>query len=285
MALLKRTFYVMLSMLSITFSAYAQHKIKNILSYNVLKGFQSDTANVSRYVSWVNKKSPDIVFYQEMNGFTQTALEVFARRYGHNYAVLGKETGYAVALTSRYPIANAQKMLKDMWHGYIYANIEGINVFVVHLSPFLYLKRREEVKQILAHAATLPAHAPVIIAGDFNSYQARDSMQYTAKELQSQLTREQKNSEIRNLHNGKFDYSVTGDMENAGYKDAVNVLSNQFNYSMPTQKYDAPYKSKIRIDYIWLNQSLVKNIKKANVVYDDNTHIMSDHYPVWLQLK
>lgn len=283
--MLRRTLYVLAGILCLTINIYAQHKITKVLSYNVLKGFQGDTANMSRYVNWVKQRQPDIVFYQEMNGFTQPSLETFAKRYGHNYAVLGKETGYAVALTSRYPINNAQKVLENMWHGYIYANIEGINVFAVHLSPWIYLKRKEEVKQILAHAAKLPLNAPVIVAGDFNSYHSRDSLRFTDKDLQSQVKREQKNPEMRNLNNGRFDFSVTADMEKGGYKDAVNVQNKHFTHSIPTKKYDAPYKGKIRIDYMWLNKPLLQRLKQAYIKYDEDTDIMSDHYPVWLELK
>jgi exodeoxyribonuclease III len=283
--MLKRLLFTLIAMLGVAYCAHAQHKITKVLSYNVLKGFQSDTANMSRYVTWVKHKEPDIIFYQEMNGFTQQSLETFAKRYGHNYAVLGKETGYAVALTSRYPINNAQKVLKDMWHGYIYAEIEGINVFAVHLSPWVYLKRKEEVKLILAHVATLSKNAPVIIAGDFNSLHQRDSLRFTDKDLQSQIAREAKNPEIRNLNNGHFDYSVTADMESGGFEDAVNRLNKEFTHSMPTKKFYAPYKGKIRIDFMWLNKPLIKRLKKAFIIYDNDTDEMSDHYPVWLTLK
>ncbi|TDQ11517.1 endonuclease/exonuclease/phosphatase family protein [Pedobacter metabolipauper] len=263
----------------------AQDVPLKILSYNVLKGLQGDTANMSRYVTWVKGKAPDIIFYQEMNGFTQKSLETFALHYGHPYAVLAKESGYSVAITSRFPIVNVQKVLDNMWHGYIYANIHGIHVFAVHLSPFVYQKRLYEVKEVLAHAATLPKGSPVIIAGDFNSYHSKDSLNYTAKDLAAQRKREQGNAEIRNLNNGHFDYSVLDEIERSGFKDAVDLVSDQFNYTMPTKKYDAAFKTKIRIDYIWLNSILKKKVSEAAVIYDQHTEQMSDHYPVLLKLK
>jgi exodeoxyribonuclease-3 len=269
---------------TINFSAQAQKTPIKILSYNVLKGLQSDSLNMKRFVSWVIEKAPDIIFYQEMNGFTQHSLELFASKYEHPYAVIAKETGYSVAITSRYPIVNVQKVLDNMWHGYIYANIRGINVFALHLSPFVYKKRLLEVKQVIAHAALLPKNAPVLIAGDFNAYQARDSSNYTLKALAAQLKREANQSEIRNLNLSRFDYSVTGEMELKGYSDAVNLFSNTFNYTMPTKKYDAAFKSKIRIDYIWMNKVLKRKAESASVVYDQHTNEMSDHYPILLSL-
>ncbi len=282
-------FYVKLLLLSlllpVCFNVNAQQNSLKVLSYNVLKGFQGDEENIKRFTSWVKEKSPDVICYQEMNGFTQKSLENFAISYGHHYAVLAKESGYPVAITSRFPIVNVQKVLDNMWHGYIYANIRGIHVFAIHLSPYLYQKRLDEIKQILAHAAVLPKGSPVMIAGDFNSYQARDSSQYSAKELLIQQKREQKNTEIRNLNAGKFDYSVTNEGAAAGFKDAVNLFSGQFDFSMPTKKYDAAFKQKIRIDYVWLNQILQKKVKSASVIYDEDTAEMSDHYPIILSLK
>jgi len=270
---------------TINFAGHAQKLPLKVLSYNVLKGLQSDSLNMKRFVNWVKVKDPDIIFFQEMNGFTQRSLESFAYTYGHPYAVIAKETGYSVAITSRYPIVDVQKVMDNMWHGYISANIEGIRVFAVHLSPFVYQKRLLEVGQVLAHAALFPKTTPVIIAGDFNSYQARDSVNYTMGALAAQVKREVVNPEIRNLNKGRFDYSVTAEMERHGYRDAVNLLSKAFNYTMPTKKYDAAFKSKIRIDYIWMNRILQKKVDGAEVIYDELTDEMSDHYPVWLILK
>lgn len=266
-------------------NVYGQKGNLKVLSYNVLKGFQGSEENKMRFNIWVNKKAPDIVFFQEMNGFTQKSLEDFAMGYGHGYAVIAKESGYSVAITSRFPIVNVQKVLDNMWHGYIYANIKDIHVFAVHLSPFLYQKRISESKQILAQAELLPKGSMVMIAGDFNALQVGDSANYTAKSLKKLLVKEAKNLEIRNLNKGNFDYSVTEEFTKKGYEDALNLFSKSFNFTMPTTKYDASYKQKIRIDYVWLNKALKRKVETAAVIYDEDTAEMSDHYPIFLNLK
>ncbi|RYF90656.1 MAG: hypothetical protein EOO00_08810 [Chitinophagaceae bacterium] len=103
--------------------------------------------------------------------------------------------------------------------------------------------------------------------------------------MAAQVKREAGNAEIRNLNEGKFDYSVISEMELHGYRDAVNLFSKAFNYTMPTKKYDAAFKSKIRIDYIWMNGVLQRRAGGASVIYDQHTDEMSDHYPIWLTLK
>src|SRR5690606_14416685 len=74
---------------------HGQEKLK-VLSYNVMHGFEGDATRISRYVEWLSTGIvPDIVLYQEMNGFTRQKLTDLAARYGHGYAViLNEESGY-----------------------------------------------------------------------------------------------------------------------------------------------------------------------------------------------
>src|SRR5690606_10677466 len=121
--------------------ASAQSHFK-VLSYNVLEGFQQDSLMQEEYQNWVKELDPDIVAYQDMNDFSQRALESFANRYGHPYAVMSELEGYPVALSSKYPIVNVQKVVDNMWHAYLYARVNNIHVFVIHFSPFSYEKRQ-----------------------------------------------------------------------------------------------------------------------------------------------
>ena len=280
-----RFFMVLFVYLLLGYSAKAQKVQLKIISYNVLKGLQHDLQNMARFDRWIRRESPDIVFYQEMNGFSQIEIEKFAAGYGHPYAVIAKEHGYPVAISSRFPIVNVKKVLDNMWHGYISANIAGINVFAVHLSPFNREKRLCEVAEILAAAALSQKSVPVLIAGDFNSYLAQDSIFYSQEALSAQIKRESRNPEIRNLNGLNFDYKVTGKMKEAGFSNAVNLFHEDFQYTMPTKSHDAPFKMKIRIDYLWLNQAARRKALSAEVVYDDDTDHISDHYPLSLQLS
>ena len=142
---------IILAALLSTHSLAAQDNLK-VLQYNVLEGFKNDSLIKNEYISWVKNIDPDIIAYQEMNDFTQKKLETFALRYGHEYAILSKSEGYPVALTSKYPIVNAQKVVDNMWHAYIYANVANMHVFVVHFSPHQLIKRKAET-QYLRHVS------------------------------------------------------------------------------------------------------------------------------------
>lgn len=262
--------------------AHSQDKMK-VLSYNIFNGFRSDSVIQEKYLQWVRVIDPDVVAYQEMNHFTQERLESLASQYGHPYAVLSKTEGYPVALSSKYPIVNVQKVIDNMWHAYLYANINSTHVFVVHLSPHVYEKRHEELKLVLAHAATLPKDEGIIIMGDFNSFDKRDASHYGDDMLKEFQEREIKNKH-RNLNDGEIDYSVIDQMTASGFKDAYRLVNDNFKSSKQTKvkKYDS-YPNR-RIDYIWVNPVLEKHVIKADIIHDKDTDWISDHYPMYMEL-
>lgn len=256
---------------------FAQKDFK-VLSYNVLKGLQQDSLVFKEYFEWVKAIDPDIVAYQEMNGFTQKTLEKFAAQYNHPYAIQSKEDGFPVALSAKYPIINVKKVVDNMWHAFIYAKINDIHVFVIHFSPFNYKKKKEEVTNILAHAAEIPANEKILIMGDFNSVSKRDAAEYSEAMLQGMREREKKEAHIRNLNNGQIDYSVTGDVEAAGFKDTFWLSNKKFVHSVPTKKYGTANPK--RIDFMFASPAMAKELKSSVIIHDIHTDQMSDHYPV-----
>lgn len=259
----------------------------SILSYNVLYGLQEDSLMKARYVDWVREIDPDIVAYQEMNYFTQKSLEQFAARYDHPYAEQSKEEGFPTALTSRHPIVNTHKVVDNMWHAYIYANVNDIHIFVIHFSPHRLDKRKNEVRQILAHAALIPEGEKIVIMGDFNSLSGDDAEEYSSEYVESMRKREAmpEYSHVRNLdENGNLDFSVIGAMKNAGFIDAYRLFHPEFKNSTGTAKYGNGGKGS-RIDFMWLNPELAKYAVSADIIHDAATDEMSDHYPVFVQFK
>ncbi len=254
-----------------------------LLSYNILNGLQNNDTVKNMYVDWVKQINPDMVAYQEMNDFTQKSLEEFAKRYGHPYAVISKETGYPVALTSKYPIVNVQKVVDNMWHAYLYANINNIHAMVIHFSPHRLEKRQYEVREILARAALVPEGEKIAIMGDFNSLAEIDAPNYSEEMLEARKQSESKNTEIRNLNNGQLDYTVTKAMLEANYIDLLKQFHSDFKYTIGSQKYRGRFLS--RIDFVWANEALAKCATSAEVIYDEYTEQMSDHYPLLMTFE
>src|SRR5690606_19805491 len=189
--ILNRVMLILALALTPCFWAAAQSDFK-ILSYNVLEGLQQDSLVMEQYQDWVKEIDPDIVAYQEMNKFTQKSLEQFAKRYGHPYAVLSKLDGFPVALSSKYPIVNVQKVVDNLCDASMYANRNNIDVSVIHLSLFSSDNRQDEMRQLLAAAALLPQDEKIIIVGDFNSMSQEEEAYHTPEMVEAMLEREKK---------------------------------------------------------------------------------------------
>ena len=267
---------------------YCQQKNLRIIAWNVYEGMKLDTTQTkTAFAKWISDKDPDIMAFQEMNRFTQISLAQFARSYGHTYTVLLKENGFPVALTSKYPISNIKKVTDRMHHGYLQATVKGITFFVVHLSPHKYQKRHEEINIILSAAASAPDKRKTIILGDFNSQSPQDSVFYTdGKMVEVHKILKAKYPEYDNLRNGQLDYNAVRTVLTNRYIDPVyDTKKLNISFSAEIQGDPDLRYNKTRIDYIFLNSFFKRKIKKAFIIRDEFTDIMSDHYPVFVELK
>lgn len=262
-----------------------------VLSYNVWEGFRQDGGFYSdsfireKYVHWVGKLDPDIVAYQEMGGFSQGELEDFAKKYAHPFAVQLRDARYPVSLSSKYPIVNVQRVFDNMHHGYLYGISRGLHIFVVHFSSHSYQKRQKEVETVLAHAALLPDDEMIMILGDFNALSAGDSAYYTEAYLNER--REMEGGRRHNLHEGNLDFSVIGLVEEAGFQDIFKMHNDEFKTSVPTVtkvEQQGPRKGS-RIDFAFANPTLARHVVHADIIHDEDTHIISDHYPVYFEIR
>lgn len=254
----------------------AQPKKFTVLTYNILNGLEQQQTKKDQLVEWVKKVNPDLIAFQELNHFTQASLEEFARAYGHSYAVLLKEQGSPVGITSKYPIRDLRKVVEGMHHGLIYARVRDYHVLVTHLAPSIkaFAKRQMEIKKVLNEVAGLPAKEKVMILGDFNAFSIRDSLLYNAIP----------NSDVNGTMT--FDYTVTGNMESAGFIDALRMKYSEPVTSFPTQAYETKNpNSQCRLDYIWLSKSLSNYCLNTTVVKDEFTDYLSDHYPVLAEFR
>lgn len=282
------SFVFIVFIFSCKLSAYSQEKKLRIITWNVYEGMKLDTTrDKTAFSQWIRQKDPDVMAFQEMNGFTQAKLEEFSRSYGHGYSILLKDSGFPVALTSRYPISNTEKVLDKMHHGYIQATVKDITFFVVHLSPHKYYKRQEEINIVLSAAASAPDKRKTIILGDFNSQSPQDSVFYTdGKMVEVQKILKTKYPLYDNLRNGQLDYNVVRTALVKGYIDPVyNSKKLSISFSADIQGDPDLKNNKTRIDYVLLNAFFQSKIKKAFIIRDKFTDVISDHYPVCVELK
>lgn len=263
-----------------------------IISYNILEGMAADPTHDKRnFIEWVRIQNTDIMALQEANRFTQESLDRLAQAYGHPYALLAKETGYPVAITSRYPIERPQIVLKPMTHGCLLAEVTGYRIAVLHLDPFSYRKRQEELSLVLKtieKVRHLSGKKNWILMGDFNSFSPMDRTAYTDNRYRNRILEQPlENPHRNNLNAGAIDYSIHYKLLDEGYVDALKTKYPEFIHTYPTRRFYTPKEEPvwIRYDYIYLSADLQEKIVTVDPIRDPFTEYYSDHYPIKLILK
>lgn len=270
--------------------AFSQNNRLRAITYNIFEGMRLDTsAGKPLFVEWVKQMDPDVLALQEVTGFTQASLEKLAESYGHPYAVLLIEgEKFPVAITSKYPIVNVQKVSDNMDRGFIVARIKDFNVVSLHFTPFDYRKRRQEVELLLAHINAQSSKQQWLIMGDFNTVSPADSANYSdGRMVENYLKYEKKYAPIKKLVDNKLDYTVIEKVLANGFADALKKATPEFVKTVHPKRFEPRSGTDVtsRIDFIFVSRDLVKKILAAKVIVDDFTNNYSDHYPVLLDLK
>jgi exonuclease III len=259
------------------------------MTYNVLYGFNHQK-NIKEGVEWIKSQNPDVLALQELNDFNGQKLKETAAQWNHNHAVILKEQGFPVGLTSKMPIEVIEKRIEGFHHGYLHCRTSGIDFLVVHLAPNDYLMRRKEADMIVEKANKILAdNKHLAVLGDFNSFSASDMKRMDTK---TELLERQKKG--KNLNNGQFDYSVMERFRNSGLVDICDKLmpdTDALRFSFPTKM--AEYvkteeeqkKFARRIDYIWMDPDLAGQCTQALIPRDNILDSISDHFPIIVTLK
>ncbi|OTQ53844.1 endonuclease/exonuclease/phosphatase family protein, partial [Gilliamella apis] len=259
-----------------------------IISYNVYNGMKLDESEgKQKYIDWAKAQDADIIAWQEMNFFTREKLEKFAASYGHKYAVLLKESPedaafFPVAITSKYPIVNVNKVVDNLWHGALYADIGNYHFVVTHMNPFWTAKRIDEINLIIDSIKySRDPKGKWIIAGDLNSFSPADKSDYDKSTLLEDIKEKQKKRPIlENLVDGKLSYTVQQNLLDAGFIDALKIKHKEFVATAPTKVFYDQASVPLRYDYIYVSPPLKNNVIDVQVIKDDFTDKYSDHYPV-----
>jgi len=267
------------------YSSFKAEKKKefSVIAYNVWNGFESEIQRRNTFVQWAQKQNADLIAFEELNNFTQASFAQLAKSWGHPYAVIAKENGYPVGMSSRYPITNIYKLISGMHHGCLYAEVKGISFVVVHFSPFSSAKRLQEADSVI-HALREKARLKrAIILGDFNAFSPHDSLFYAGTGIKDSMALAQKNNKVlQNLNNkNEIDYQVIHSFLQAGFYDGFSLFHKNFESSYPTKVFgNVPLSSEIKIDHVLLSKELKKTCKKVEIIKDPVTDTLSDHYPV-----
>ena len=255
-----------------------------ILAYNVWYGFTKVPDRKPLWLDWMKAQEADVVFLQELNEYTPQMLADDAAVWGHAHTVLLKEEGFPTGITSATPIEDIQRTLEGFHHGLIRAKIAGLYLYCIHLHPSNWEVRNREIRLILEDIRGLPEDAGVVLAGDFNTFSPYDRAFYSHGLLEPFFEMLDDRDNARNLRDGKLDYSVLQTLMDAGFTDLeahMRGADYQFTGSFPTRIEKAGEHGALRrLDYVFTNSWLTQRVRRASIIADETTQILSDHLPV-----
>lgn len=264
-----------------------------IMTYNILTGFDwgKDTAREEKLITWVKSQNPDVLALQELCDFTQDKLEQLAQKWGHQYAVILKDDGYPVGLTSNQPIELKERLLDELWHGMLHVKTHGIDFFVVHLSPADREFRNKEAGIITQRIKKLAAGSNhYVVLGDFNAHSPFDGdfdLKYPYQ-LQRVRRSDSTNEKYSNLLNNQFDYGVVSTFLAVPLIDVCHQFVPMDERTTCPAPINVPEwltmeemkKTKSRIDFILVSPALSTKCTGAEIFNEGKIGYLSDHYPV-----
>lgn len=286
--------------ISITLLTFVQHTgysqesttSLKVMTYNIWNGFDwgKDLDRKAELTQWVKSQDLDVLALQELCSYTQEQLRTDAKKWGHNYAVLLKTSGYSVGISSKEPIKLKEKILDNMHHGALHCEIAGIDYFVIHFSPHNRAKRHEESTIIRNKLSQLSEQQnKYMVLGDFNALSPFDAHLYTGNSelLAAKRKSESKRDEVRNLLKSQLDYGVISSLLGFPMIDVTQKFTSTWDerVSFPSQvfeieKGEGRAATSTRIDYILCSPFLATKCTNAKVLNNKESFYLSDHYPV-----
>ncbi len=297
----KRNSYFIILLILFSFKGISQVKEEKlkVITYNIWNGYDwgNDEVRRANLVEWIKEQNPSVVGLQELCKYTPEKLREDAKNWGHKYSVLLKESGYSVGITSVFPIEIKEKIFEGMHHGALHCKTGGIDVFVIHLSPGSFKKRREEAKIILQKLTEVAKNNPrYLVMGDFNTLSPFDADLYKNEVLLKRMRKSNADKpETGNLVNNEFDFAVLSSFLSFPLIDVCQKFTNGITErgSFPARSLgeinnetDEELVSRLeRIDYIMVSPEMAKKCIAAEVYNKEPNWYLSDHYPVGVVFK
>jgi exodeoxyribonuclease-3 len=247
----------------------------SLMTYNL---FEGAAATYEQLIGFVKAEHIDLLCLQEVNGWHEQSSERladFAARCNLPYYTFGdSNTTFKLATFSRLPIKRQKVYTEGFWHSVIETEVklasETLTIYNLHLNPQWEGPRVEEVKRLLT---LIDTSRPVLLVGDFNSLSRQDNYPQTILgELQSH--------HITKFGRDALEFSVTSMLESAGLID-VAARFNRMDSTVPSGfNQDKNHEVAMRLDYIFASRAALKGVVAIEVVKNEATNTISDHYPI-----
>jgi exodeoxyribonuclease-3 len=232
----------------------------------------------------VKSENPDYLTINEANTFSaddNKILKDFASKTGfqHYELALSGEYDYHVAAFSKYPLKNIHK-LQPLMRACIVAQIEtplgDISIASLHLTPYTEDLRHPEIDLILDYQKQFKHK---VLMGDMNSLSPDDGYDEAMIEDFNEMQLKKFTSD------GKLRFDAISKILSTGYTDSAVKTGKNREYSAPTTVNEYSAHSNMRLDYIFLSESLMPYLRSYGVVKTELSDKASDHYPVIVELQ
>ncbi|MFI3295400.1 MAG: endonuclease/exonuclease/phosphatase family protein [Rikenellaceae bacterium] len=282
---MKRTLLTLVAILSLTTTTKAQEADSiRIMSYNIWNGFTEAQNKRDLFIDFITAKDPEILGYQELCTFKQADLEALAQEIGHPYAIICKEGGYPVGISSKEPITLIEKRIDGYGHGMLHVQTYGLDVIVTHLNPHKASERQKQVKNITDYMQDAGLSDNVVVMGDMNAHSPMDAdqLELTAK-THPERTR-------GGLGDDNYDYSVIAKYlayplidvypkyVEAAYRETYPTLVFSTTEAERTRRYTN------RIDFLLIAPNLEEAVYNATIHNHGRADYISDHYPISIDM-
>jgi len=232
-------------------------------------------------IEFVKHEDPDVLGLSELDGWDNDNWRLkhsFQLSTGLKYAEVGlsEQSNHHIALFSKYPLKNTVIYNKNFYCAALKSNVNfnnmNVDIILVHLSYKDEDARLAELNTIFTSGVK---QNPTIFMGDLNSLYQKDSYNET------ELLLDMKNLRIKKFGVETIRYDVTNYLMKLGFEDTLNTSPKNFRHSVPTNfNKDTSHFTKLRLDYIFVNKSLINLLETSEIIKNPLTEQLSDHYPV-----
>lgn len=251
-----------------------------MMTYNILNG---GLERLSLIIDTIKKESPDYLTINEANTFALNNNEILkhvAKESDFTYfdIALSGEQDYHVAVFSKYPflkIDKPQPLARACLIEKIKTEIGELSIASLHLTPYTEDLRHSEIDLILK---VQQKNKNKILVGDMNSLSKFDK-------YKPEMTKGFNEMQTKKFTtNGKLRFDAIDKIMSVGYHDAAYELKKNFTHTAPTFINEYFAHTNMRLDYIFLSESLLSNLRNYSVITNKITAKASDHYPIVVEL-